>query len=192
VSRDGFRVADHDPRFLHDAKVRRLRREAPDDGEGAIRTLLYLALRDTSWHDGDRLQLEDADSPYEATPERTAALVSVGLIDGDRRIPAESWEGWFRPAWDRREKMRTAGREGNRKRWGRLSGPDSGPDSPPVSPSVPSDTDTAPSVSRPRATNGGKATNGRRAPAGVDSLVPFDPVAYDAQVAERLARKYGS
>jgi hypothetical protein len=32
-------------------------------------------------------------------------------------VPARVWEAWFRPAWDRREKRRTGGTEGARRRW---------------------------------------------------------------------------
>lgn len=147
---DGFAIVDHAATFLHDVKLRRLRRTAPDEAEGAIRTLLYLSLRDSSWYEGERLSVEDADRPYEATDERIAALVAVGLIDDEHRIPESSWNDWFTPAHERRERMRKAGREGSLRRWGATpddgsqKGPEKGPYTPrqkgPLSPSVrPSD-----------------------------------------------------
>jgi hypothetical protein len=134
MSRDeGFRNADHDVGFLRDLKVRRLRKTAPDEGEGAIRTLVYIALRDACWDTGERLTVDEVEPPYAATSERLTALQSVGLLDSTGRIPKRAWESWFRPAWERREKMRAAGAEGNRRRWGERSAPDSGPDSAPDS-----------------------------------------------------------
>jgi len=125
---DGFRTTlDHDPRFLHDAKIRRLRREAPNESEGAIRTLLYLGLRDASWFDGERLFIEDAETFYHATTERIDALRDVGLIDAEGRIPGRAWESWFGVARDRRAKQRAGGLLGNQRRHSHSDSPTESP-----------------------------------------------------------------
>jgi hypothetical protein len=146
---EGFSIADIAVGFLRDLKLRRLRQSIPDDA--AATTIVYIAVVLSSWAEGYRLSTAEADSPEEATPERVAALQAVELLDADGKIPLHAWESYFRPAWERREKMRRAGIEGNRRRWhpDRLSPPDSPPDSPPVSPSVPSDRTVRPSVSPP-------------------------------------------
>lgn len=113
---DGFSIADLDVGFLRDVKVRRLRLHLPED-DVAPTTLLYLALVLSSWEEGFRLSVMEADSPYPATAERIAALQACELIDDEQKIPAHAWRGWFYPAWDRREKKRKGGAEGNRRRW---------------------------------------------------------------------------
>jgi hypothetical protein len=117
VSRDdGFQTADIDVGFLRDVKVRRLRQHVPADDLPAT-VLLYLAVVLSSWEEGYRLTADEADSPIDPTPERIAALTATGLLDGDGKVPLRAWEAWFRPAWDRRDKKRVGGVEGNRRRW---------------------------------------------------------------------------
>lgn len=110
---DGFPHADIAVGFLRDVKIRRLRQY----GDEQATTLLYLAVVLTSWEEGYRLTVDEADTPVPATPERTTALQTVGLLDSEGKVPARVWESWFRPAWDRREKRRTGGIEGARRRW---------------------------------------------------------------------------
>jgi len=134
---EGFPIADIAVGFLRDVKVRRLRRHLTAD-ELPAAIVLYLAVVLSSWEEGHRLPAEEADSPVDPTPELLAALEAVGLLE-DGTVPARAWESWYRPAWERREKMRAAGSEGNRRRWHpdrAPSPPDSPPDSPPVSPSI--------------------------------------------------------
>lgn len=149
---DGFRTTlDHDPRFLHDAKIRRLRRESPSEGEGAIRTLLYLGLRDASWFDGERLYIEDAETFYHATSARIDALRDVGLIDTDGRIPERAWEAWYGVARDRRAKMRIGGAIGNQRRYSHSdSPPDKHGDSPSEKPSPSDSPSDSPPALAPR------------------------------------------
>ena len=171
MSRDaGFLIADVDVGLLRDVKLRRLRHQLPEE-DVAPATLLYLALVLSSWEEGDRLPIVDADAPVAATPERIAALERVGLIDGEGRIPEHAWRSWFIPAWERREKVRAGAQRGNAKRWGSDSLPDSHgespPDSPPDSPSVPSVPSvpirTEPSVLGPRYDDHPSANGRRRA-----------------------------
>ena len=173
---DGFPIADIDVGILRDVKIRRLRQHVPADDVSAT-TLLYLAVLLSSWEEGYRLTIEEADSPVPATPERIAALRAVGLVDADDKIPLGAWEAWFKPAWDRRDRKRAGGLEGNRRRWHPDKEPprspipvpsdtdshtDSASDSDPESPSVPSVNQSGLTVPSPRATNGHvDQTNGR-------------------------------
>jgi hypothetical protein len=118
---DGFPHADIAVGFLRDVKIRRLRQY----GDEQATTLLYLAVVLSSWEMGYRLTVDEADTSVPVTPERTTALQAVGLLDAKGKVPARVWEAWFRPAWDRREKRRTGGIEGARRRWH----PDREPDS---------------------------------------------------------------
>jgi hypothetical protein len=135
---DGFSIADIDVGFLRDLKVRWLRQYIPDDA--AATTIVYIAVVLSSWEEGFRLSIAEADSPEDATPERIAALQTAELLDADGRIPLRAWESWFRPAWERRNEKRKGGIEGNRRRWhpDRLSDTDSDTHSDSVSPSRPS------------------------------------------------------
>lgn len=138
---DGFPTADLDTGFLRDVKVRRLRQHLPaEDMPAAI--LVYEAVMLSSWAEGYRLSADEADTAdcAAATPERVAALQAVGLLDSAGKVPAHVWEAWFRPAWDRRERKRAGGAEGNRRRWHpdkpTVSDSDSDSDSDSVSPSL--------------------------------------------------------
>ena len=145
VSRDdGFPAAALDVKFLRDPKVRRLRRTLTDPGDAAAAEHLYLAVVLSSWETGYRVPIDDALAFEDATPDRIAAL-KLELLDAEGKVPLPVWERWFRPAWDRRERKRAGGREGNRRRWHAdrspvddLSHTDSDTDSHPESPSVPS------------------------------------------------------
>jgi hypothetical protein len=137
VSRDdGFPHADISVGLLRDIKIRRLRQY----GDEAVTTLLYLAIVLSSWEEGFRLTADEADSFIPATSERVTALQAVGLLDEEGMVPVRVWEAWFRPAWERRDKKRVGGIEGNRRRWhpDRLtqSDTDSHTDSHPESPSI--------------------------------------------------------
>jgi hypothetical protein len=143
---EGFAIADVDVNVLSDLKLRRLRASL-DEAEANATTLLYLAVVLSSWRDGERLAAIEALSPVAATPDRIAILQVVGLLDRDGLLPEHVWEGWFRPAWDRRESKRAGGVEGNKRRWSAKARPsptesasdtatESHPDSDSVSPSL--------------------------------------------------------
>lgn len=149
VSRDdGFPRADIDVKLLRDPKVRRLRRVLTTPGDAAAAEHLYLAVLLSSWETGYRVSIDDAVAFEVTTPERLEALRTVGLLDANDKIPAQVWEHWFKPAWDRREKRSQGGIEGNRRRWhsDRAASlpdslpdslPESAPESAPESPSLP-------------------------------------------------------
>src|SRR4051794_15191748 len=109
---DGFPAADLDVKFLRDPKIRRLRRHLPDPGDAAAAEHLYLAVLLSSWETGYRVPIDDAVAFEEATPARVAAL-KLELLDDEGKVPRAVWERWFRPAFERREKKRAGGREGN-------------------------------------------------------------------------------
>jgi hypothetical protein len=98
----------------------------------------------SSWEDGYRVPLEDAYLFEDATPERVAAL-KVEILDDEGKVPLTVWERWFKPAFDRRDKKRAGGVEGNRRRWhadrppiADRSDTDTESESHPESPSTPS------------------------------------------------------
>lgn len=166
---DGFSIADISTVLLDDAKVRKLARRCPDDGELAAHIVVYMATLLVSWREGHRVTASDAESWVEPTEERLVNLREVGLFDAQNRVTATAWEHYFKPAWERREQARANGRKGAARRWGgdgdpiaTGSQPDSGsmPDRPTVlptgSPSVlPTDTPTStpPGGSKKRASS---------------------------------------
>lgn len=116
MSRDeGFTIADISVGILRDRKVRRLRNANPDDADAL--TLLYVAIVLSSWEEGDRLPADEADTPVTPTPDRVAALRSAELLDGSNRVPEATWEVWFKPAWERRERRRSSGSAGGLRSW---------------------------------------------------------------------------
>jgi len=124
VSReDGFSRADIDATMLDDLKFRRLWKQLGHQGLMAEATAIYLATVLRSWHDAMPVEAEDAVPTWlNPTPETLAALVHVGLLDKDHRIPKRAFQAWFRPAWERRERWRQGGRVGAERRWGDQSG----------------------------------------------------------------------
>jgi hypothetical protein len=114
---DGFATADLDVKFLRDPKIRRLWKRLPP-GEAKSALILYLGVVLSSWEQGDRVSIDDAISFDTVTPQRVEAL-KAELLDDDGKVPFAVWERWFEPAWDRRERSRAGGREGNRRRWRR-------------------------------------------------------------------------
>jgi hypothetical protein len=118
VSRyDGFVSADIDVAMLDDVKFRRLWRILGHQGLMAEATTIYVAVVLRSWHDGNVATAEDAVPTWvNPTPDVLAALVAAGLLDADHRLEKRSFDSWFRPAWERRERMRAGGRAGVARR----------------------------------------------------------------------------
>ena len=111
---DGFQTADHDVGFLVDDRVL-------DAVElvGPVAVVAYLAVRDASWARGERVDLTAAVRRLPALyglddvlEEVAAALLGVGLLDAEGRIPRASWDVWFGAAAARREIRRARGRAG--------------------------------------------------------------------------------
>ena len=118
--RDGFEVADVDTKYLSDAKMKRLWIRVGQDRVAMMEAVLvHLAVVLASWGDGEREEVS-VSIPTWLDPSEAAieALQAERLLDRTSRIPRRSWVGWFGPAYDRREKLRVASAEGNRRRWG--------------------------------------------------------------------------
>lgn len=112
---DGFQIADIDVQLLRDPKLRALHRTLGADDARAAQ-LLYLAVILTSWETGRRVSIDDAIAFEDRTPERVAAL-KTDLLDAEGMVPQATWDSWFRPAWDRRERSRDNAKKTNTKRW---------------------------------------------------------------------------
>lgn len=113
---DGFARADVSVHLLDDDKVKRLFRELGGDlGRMGHAMMLREATLLASWRDGCRRTVEEA-APLWLTvdEELVTVLIRVGLLDRARRTPRKSWNSWFGPAFERREKRRAAGALGGR------------------------------------------------------------------------------
>lgn len=112
----GFEVADTDSGMLSDPKVLALARRLHDSTRTGAAIALYDATRLASWRDGARLTLDETVPGWWLDPvdDLAAALVAVGLLDSERRIPVHAWEGWYGPARDRRQRLRDLGARGGR------------------------------------------------------------------------------
>ncbi len=116
---DGFPIADIDVGLFHDPKVIALVRAVKDERCAMVHLGLYQSLVLASWGAGDRLVLDEALPAWwmgDVEPTR-AALLAAKLIDAESRVPVASWESWYVPAYDRREKRRQSGAEGGRRSW---------------------------------------------------------------------------
>jgi hypothetical protein len=117
VSRDdGFPVADVSVALYDDDKVKRLYRELGGDlGRMGHAMMLCEVTLLASWRDGRRLTVHQA-APLWLTvdDELVSTLVRVGLLDRAFRRPIRSWNAWFGPAFERREKRRRSGALGGR------------------------------------------------------------------------------
>jgi hypothetical protein len=113
---DGFEVADTDSGMLADPKILALARLLHDSTRIGAAVALYDAVRLASWKAGRRLTLEETVPAWWLDPfdDLAAALVTAELIDGEHRIPEHAWQGWFTPAFERRERYRELGRRGGR------------------------------------------------------------------------------
>jgi len=112
---DGFPVADRDTGTLRDPKVVRAFRKG-----GFAAVLAWDAIVDASWEEGERVTLEEAviSLPYGLDPDALLPiLIEVELVGADGLIVEETWERWFRPAWERRENRRRSGRLGGARSW---------------------------------------------------------------------------
>lgn len=113
---DGFTVADRDVGLLSDPKVIRAYRRL-----GFAAVVAFEAVVDASWEAGYRVTLEEAmlRLPYDFGDWTavTETLLAEGLIGDDGLVMDESWERWFRPAWERRENRRRSGAIGGARSW---------------------------------------------------------------------------
>lgn len=113
---DGFAIADTDTGLMADPKVLALARRLRDSTRTGAALALYDAVRLASWKAGERLTLDETVPGWWLDPydDLADALVEVNLLDDERRIPERAWEGWYGPAFDRRERFRELGARGGR------------------------------------------------------------------------------
>jgi len=111
---EGFAIADIASNHMDDEKVRRLWRVLEQDSTAMCEAVTaHFATVLASWREGKRVKLEEAAPLWlHVRPEITAALMAVGLLDRQKRVPARTWAGWYEPARARREARRDAGRSG--------------------------------------------------------------------------------
>ena len=114
---DGFAIADLDPSYFADAKLKRLWRELHDPARMAEAVVLHLSTILDSWATGDRVAVEDAAPMWlDVDPALRAALETCGLLGKDGKVPPKTWESWFTPAVIRRAARRKGGAKGGRGR----------------------------------------------------------------------------
>lgn len=111
---DGFEIADTDTGMLSDPKVVALARRLRDAAKTMTAIGLYDAVRLGSWGCGRRLTLEETLPGWWLDPidEWVAHLIAVGLLDDEHRIPEHAWQGWYGPAFARRQRYRDLGSRG--------------------------------------------------------------------------------
>lgn len=152
MSRDeGFAVMDVSTAIMHDPKVKKLWRHAPDHAPVAFTA--YVATMAESWLAGRRVSIDDAWPAFLAfSKPAIEALVEVELIDSDGLVTSKAWRGWFQPALKRRRQARARWARSNAKRTADTTPLPRGSDAVTRAPSVPSVRSDSPSVSaRPRA-----------------------------------------
>jgi hypothetical protein len=110
----GFPRADVDTAIFSDAKVKRLARAVGDPTRTAAFFALYLSVVMQSWHEGERISLDDSAPAWWMDPldDALAALVAAELLDDEGKIPQHAFENWFGPARRRHEKAVEDGRKG--------------------------------------------------------------------------------
>lgn len=125
MSRDaGFTIADLDTGLLRDAKFRALRRDLTLQAERTEAVTLYVAVLLESWEAGERLTLDEATPEWmNPTSGVAQALITVGLLDEDGRIPEAAWNSWFVTAAERRQISRDRWKRAQANRRGRKPKP---------------------------------------------------------------------
>jgi hypothetical protein len=169
VSRDeGFAIADTSTALPADPKFNVLWRRLRDKPAMCEGRTIYEDVRLASWAAGKRVTVGEAASLWlDPDPAVLAAMVAVGLLDDDHRIPEHVWATWYGTAYARRDDARLRGQIGGlmaslgltkdqavaevKRRRGKPLEPDSSPaqarPNPSVRPSGPTD---RPSAARAR------------------------------------------
>lgn len=151
---DGFAVADVDSGYFDDAKLRDLWQRLRDPVLMSQAVCLHQSTVLASWRHGERVTVTQAAPLWIVADQGLLDMLhAVGLLDSEFRIPSESWDEWFLPAYERREERRRSGALGGLRAGGqrshsdalamlqqRSSGTDSNaiPDRPSVRPTYPS------------------------------------------------------
>ena len=121
---DGFMTADVDTGLLDDAKNRVLWRRLQDPALMCQAVTIHLATLLASWGAGERATVDESVPVWlDPAPAVLEALVAVGLLTTDHRLPEHAWDGWFGPAWTRREERRESGRKGGLAKANRTPSP---------------------------------------------------------------------
>lgn len=108
---DGFTIADIDTRYFYDRKMKALGRTYPDLFAPAA--VAHMGILLASWACGERVPAIDGWPEFLPWSQPVLdALKDVGLLDRSGRLPAKTWIEWFGPAFERREKRRSAGAVG--------------------------------------------------------------------------------
>ena len=196
---DGFPVMDISTSIVHDPKFRLLHRERPEHVPPAF--LAYVAMLGESWKAGRRVSVTDAWPallPFD--PSVVESMILVKLIDRNGLPPRRAWDGWWTPAYERREQARDRWRRANERRNAvpREDSDDTArlprgtrdvprpPSVPTVRPSVPS----IPSAPSSRATREGR--HGLKALTGEDAIRALDAeYAADRITAEEYRERRG-
>jgi hypothetical protein len=119
MGRQPLNRMDMDTRWAYHRKTRELQVAHPTHWPAYW--CAYQALLGESWATGERIRLRDAWVPSlpVSIEDAADALVAVGLLDKNLRVPAASWKEWFEPALERIERKSQAGKKGARARWDR-------------------------------------------------------------------------
>ena len=142
---EGFTVMDVSTDICNDPKFRRLQREHPEHVAPAF--MAYMAVLGESWKAGRRVSVIDSWPvvvPFD--PAVIESMVHVRLIERGGLPPRKAWDGWYRPAAERRAKSRdrwaryNAHRDAVTTAVPRGSDADTATSVPSVRPSVPTDT----------------------------------------------------
>jgi hypothetical protein len=114
---DGFAIADISTALYSHPRVVALARRLRDGSQTAVHVAMFNAVLLASWAAGRRLTVDEACPPWwiDTLDDVRANLQAVGLLDDEARIPDESWESWFTPAFERREARRESGRLGGQR-----------------------------------------------------------------------------
>jgi hypothetical protein len=101
--------------IVHDPKFRLLHREHPEHVPAAF--LAYVAMLGESWKAGRRVSVTEAWPtliPFDA--DVVTSMIQVRLIDRNGLPPRRAWDGWWTPAYERREQSRERWRRANENR----------------------------------------------------------------------------
>lgn len=112
---DGFPTADVDTHVLDDPKFRALWRALNDQAQMCEAFTAYQSVLLASWATGERVTIEESAPLWmQLDTGLVDALMRVGLLDDEHRIPGRAWVSWYLPAYERREARRESGRLGGR------------------------------------------------------------------------------
>lgn len=112
---DGFAVMDVSTSIVHDPKFRQLHRERPEHVAAAF--MAYMATLGESWKAGRRVSVTEAWPallPFDA--DVVASMIRVRLVERGGLPPRKAWDGWYRPAFERRVRSRDRWARYNAKR----------------------------------------------------------------------------